>query len=79
MRVSMDVLRRLNTKRELYGLSIEEVSIESGLSIMTTTRALKGLGCNLAEFTALCLALNQSPADVFRSAMAPPLPPVTPR
>ena len=68
-RASMAALERLNLKRIRQSLSIEDIAWASGLSIMTTTRALHGHGCNLAEYCALSMALNQCPAEGLSQAL----------
>ncbi len=57
-RTAIVALHRLNQQRQHAGMSIETLAARSGLSLCTATRAMHGLGCNLAEFLCLAAALS---------------------
>lgn len=68
VRTAQSALRQLEARRLLLGMSRETLAARSGLSLITVTRALAGLGCNLAEFLALTEVLDRFSGDILADA-----------
>jgi hypothetical protein len=68
VRTAQGALAGLARRRHHLGMSVETLSTRSGLSLCTTTRALAGLGCNLAEFLALTEVLGVFSGDLLADA-----------